>query len=370
VTHSNHRSNHRSNRAVRTLTAASTLLLGTMALSHHALAWGHTGHVIISSTAIQSLPADVPEFVRTIEAQREIGELGPEADISKTTVTVEQYAIPFPFFNNVHDAERDPGHFIDLDDNGVVVGGAVPLNKLPATREAFDTAQRSATNPPNQDQYASGYLPYEMLDGFQQVRKDFAIFRALTKGLQTATSQQDKDYFQYQIQLRKTVTLRDIGYWSHFVGDGSQPLHVSIHFNGWGNYPNPNNFTTEPIHAQFEGAFVKNFVDQTTVAAAIPHYHNCFCAIEQRVPQYLAQTLQQVVPLYQTAGAGDLFQTGQPAEVAFVTARLAAGAAELRDEIVDAWQQSTDLYVGYPLVKVTDILSGAVTITPTTLAAD
>jgi hypothetical protein len=350
-------------------TARAIALLGGTLLSHNAFAWGHTGHVEISTAAIFALPAEIPAFVRTVEAAREIGELGPEADISKTTVTVEQYAIPYPYFNNVHDAERDPGHYIDIDDSGVIVGGVVPLNALPATREKFDTAQRTATAPAGQDQYTGGYLPYTILDGFEQVRKDFGIYRALLKGQQTATTTEDKTYFAYQLSLRKIITLRDIGYWSHFVGDASQPLHVSIHYNGWGNYPNPNGYTTKPIHAQFEGAFVKNFVSPAELQAEVPKYHDCGCAIEARVPQYLAQTLSQVVPLYQVAGT-DLFQTAQPAEVAFATARLAAGAAELRDEIVDAWRQSTDIYVGYPLVKVSDILSGAVTMTRTTLASD
>ncbi len=350
-------------------TLHAILLLGGSFLSQNAFAWGHTGHVEISTAAVFALPYDIPVFLRTVEAAREIGELGPEADISKTTVTVEQYAIPYPYFNNVHDAERDPGHYVDIDDNGVIVGGAVALNALPATREAFDTAQRTATAPAGQDQYTGGYLPYQILDGFEQVRKDFGIYRALVKGLQTATTDEDKSYFAYQLSLRKTLTLRDIGYWSHFVGDASQPLHVSIHYNGWGNYPNPNGYTTKPIHAQFEGAFVKNFVSPSEIQAEVPAYHDCKCAIEARVPQYLAQTLSQVVPLYQVAGT-DLFQTAQPAEVAFATARLAAGAAELRDEIVDAWRQSTDIYVGYPLVKVSDILSGKVAMTRTTLAAD
>jgi hypothetical protein len=350
-------------------TICTAALLGSTVLSQNAFAWGHTGHVEISTAAILALTSDVPAFVRTVEAAKQIGETGPEPDISKTTVTIAQYAIPYPYFNNVHDAERDPGHYIDIDDSGVVVGGVVPLNTLPATREAFDTAQRSATAPSGQDQYTGGYLPYEMLDGFEQLRKDFGIFRALLKGQQTATTTEDKTYFAYQLDLRKKLTLRDIGYWSHFVGDGSQPLHVSIHYNGWGNYPNPNGYTTKPIHAQFEGAFVKNFVSPTELQAEVPKYHDCQCAIEQRVPQYLAQTLAQVVPLYQVAGT-DLFQTAQPSEVSFATARLAAGAAELRDEIVDAWRQSTDIYIGYPLVKVTDILSGKVTMTRTTLASD
>jgi hypothetical protein len=160
-------------------TICTAALLGSTVLSQNAFAWGHTGHVEISTAAILALTSDVPAFVRTVEAAKQIGETGPEPDISKTTVTIAQYAIPYPYFNNVHDAERDPGHYIDIDDSGVVVGGVVPLNTLPATREAFDTAQRSATAPSGQDQYTGGYLPYEMLDGFEQLLKDFGIFRAL-----------------------------------------------------------------------------------------------------------------------------------------------------------------------------------------------
>jgi len=38
----------------------------------------------------------------------------------------------------MHDRERDPGHYIDLADDGKAMG-VVPLDKLPTTREAYDT---------------------------------------------------------------------------------------------------------------------------------------------------------------------------------------------------------------------------------------
>ena len=41
-----------------------------------------------------------------------------------------------------HDKERDPGHYIDLSDDGKVMG-IVPLDKLPVTREAYDTQLRA-----------------------------------------------------------------------------------------------------------------------------------------------------------------------------------------------------------------------------------
>lgn len=53
-----------------------------------------------------------------------------------------------------------------------------------------------------------------------------------------------------------------------------------------------------------------------------------------------------------------------------MTQQLAAGVAELRDEIVDAWRQSEQIAVGYPPVRVSDIESHAVPMTTTTLASD
>ncbi len=135
-------------------------------------AWGHAGHVAISQLAAQALPAEIPAFLRSAQSIAQIGELGAEADESKTTGIVTSVTNGrINTASTVHDAERDPGHFLDVDDTGVVIGGVVPLARLPATREAFDTLQRTATSPSGQNQYG-GYLPYAILDGFQQVRKD------------------------------------------------------------------------------------------------------------------------------------------------------------------------------------------------------
>jgi hypothetical protein len=344
-----------------------------MLASCHAWSWGHTGHVEISRIAIDKLPDEIPFFVRNDLALAAIGELGPEADESKTTGIVTGLSSTGSLLTarTVHDAERDPGHFIDIDDTGVVIGGVVPLAGLPATREAFDTAQR--TGSPAQTQFSGGYLPYEILDGFQQLRKDFGMWRAFKAGLYSAVKESDREYFRFHLALREQLIIRDIGYWSHFVADASQPMHVSIHFNGWGNFPNPNGYTAAPIHAPFEGSFVRNFIDFRKVAAAVrPYTDRGVATMEQRVPLYLEETLAQVVPTYQAAldSGNDNYQSAKPAEVALVTARLAAGAAELRDEIVDAWRQSKSITVGFPLVSVADILAGRVVVTPQTFGAD
>ena len=100
---------------------------------------------------------------------------------------------------------------------------------------------------------------------------------------------------------------------------------------------------------------------------------DCGCPIEQRVPAYLLETLSHVTEVYEAGGAGDrpdLYRTAQPAELALVTARLAAGASELRDEVVMAWRQSAEIGVGYPVVKVGDVVAGGVVISPVTFGAD
>jgi hypothetical protein len=351
------------------LATAATVV---MALApQQAWSWGHTGHVGISQLAIQSLPSEIPAFVRSAQSIAQIGELGAEADISKTTGILTS-PTGTRTERTVHDAERDPGHFMDVDDAGMVIGGVIPLTQLPATRQEFDTLQRTATSPGGQTQYG-GYLPYEMLDGFQQLRKDFAIWRALSVGLTTATTDPDRAYFRFQLQLRQQLIIRDIGYWSHFVADASQPMHVSIHFNGWGNHPNPNGYTTAPIHAPFEGAFVQKFINFVAVAQQMrPYTDRGVTTMEQRVPLYLAETLEQLIPVFQAAkdSGDDNYKTAQPAQLAIVTKQLAAGASELRDMIVDAWRQSANVTVGFPLVRVSDIESGAVRMTPLTLGSD
>ena len=355
---------------VRGVALIALAVASTTATTQQALAWGHTGHVGISTLAIQNLPSDLPAFVRGASAAQFVGELGAEADESKTTGTLTS-ATGTGTTRTVHDAERDNGHFTDLDDNGFVLGGAVSINNLPATREAFDTAVRAGTSPSGQTQYTVGYLPYQMIDGFQQVRKDFGIWRALQAGLATATTPSDIAYFRYQISFRQQLTLRDIGYWSHFVADASQPMHVSVHFNGWGNYPNPNGYTTAGIHSAFEGSFVRNFINFNNLVLR-PYTNRGTTTNEQRVPAYLLETLGQVIPTYQAEkdAGGNRYLTNTTVENALVSQQVAAGAAELRDQIVDAWNQSTNITVGFPLVRVDDAIAGRARITPSTFGAD
>src|SRR6266481_6098176 len=305
------------------------------------LAWGATGHEWVSGIAIEKLPDSLPDFVRTPEAAAEIAVMGRELDRSKGA-------------GKTHDAERDPGHFVDLADDGAVMG-VLPLAELPDTREHYDTLLRAK----GITQYKAGYLPYSIVDGWQQIRKDFAYWRAAAKGAETAATPEERAWFEADRRLREKLTIRDIGIWSHYVGDASQPLHVSIHYNGWGDYPNPHWYTVRKIHAYFEGEFVKRNLARSAVAAEVGPHRSCCRSIDEETRALLLASLAQVGPLYALEKEGG-FKRGDERGVAFATKRLAAGAAAVRDMIVAAWLDSANTPIGYPMVNVRDIESGKV----------
>jgi hypothetical protein len=305
-----------------------------------AFAWGATGHRTATVVAVESLPADVPAFLRTPRSLAWAGELGREPDRSKGA-------------GASHDQDLDPGHYVNLGDSGLA-GDAVPIDPLPPSRDAYDAALRAR----GLGEYAVGFLPYSIVDGWQQVRKDFAYWRADVAAARFSDSAAERAWYETDRQLREMLTLRDIGYWSHFVADASQPMHVSVHHHGWGDYPNPEGFSqAKTLHAYFEGEFVARHVGAAAVAAAAPPPRELGCAVEQRTVAYLMETHAQVVPLYRLEKAGE-FSAGGPAGVTFVTARLAAAAAEIRDLVTAAWRCSGDEMVGYPPVNLRDIEAG------------
>jgi hypothetical protein len=234
--------------------AAMAIATASAGAPHAAWAWGPTGHEWISGIAIDKLPDSLPAFVCTPEAAAEIAAMAREPDRSKGA-------------GETHDAERDPGHYIFLADDGAVLG-VLPLENLPATRKDYDTLLRAKGS----TQYDAGYVPYAIVDGWQQVRKDFAYWRADVKGAATARTQAERDWFEADRRLRERLTLRDIGIWSHFVADASQPLHVSVHFKNWGPYPNPHGYTTADIDMTFEEDFVRKNLTRAAVAAEVGPY--------------------------------------------------------------------------------------------------
>lgn len=316
-----------------------TFVAALAALPTSVLAWGNTGHRIIGEAAVRALPADLPAFLRAPQAVKDVGELSREPDRVKGA-------------GRAFDNDHSPAHFLDLEDDGRILGGPT-IAGLAATREEYDAALRAV----GQDSWKAGYLPYAIIDSYEQLARDFAYWRVLKAAEANPKWGAHRAWFTQDRKRREALILGDLGQLSHFVGDGSQPLHVSVHFNGWGDYPNPEGYSTAKLHAPFESDLVQAAVKPAEVQAKVAPFHSCNCAIATRVAGYLTATGRLVIPFYQLEKAGGL-NPGDPRGPALATQQLAVAASELRDLTVEAWRASSKQAVGWKPVPVVDVEAG------------
>jgi len=239
-----------------------------------------------------------------------------------------------------------------VDDDGKVLGGPA-LSALPATRAEYEAALSAAGT----DMTKAGWLPYALVDGWQQLAKDFAYWRAASLGERLEKDPRRKAWLAGDRSRRERQIVIDLGVWAHYVGDATQPMHVSVHYNGWGEGPNPRGFTNQRIHVPFEGPFVRANVSEADVRSRMRPYRACGCAIDRRTADYLGDSARFITPFYEMEKAGGL-KGEHPAGAAFAAERLAAAASELRDLVVDAWSASATVKVGYPDASVADIEAG------------
>lgn len=312
-----------------------------------ASAWGAQGHRIVNGAAMRALPASLPPFLRTAAAHDEVSLLGPEAD------RIKGAGAPL-------DDDDNPAHYVDALDDGTVDG--IPLAALPVDERAYDRALHAA--PAASDIWSQGYLPYAIADGWERIVRDFAYWRVDVAGEKSAPAAGDRAFFAFDRGVREALTLRDIGTWGHFVADGSQPLHVSVHFNGWNGprtaFPNPRGFSNSAtIHARFETALVRAVASEDLVAARVAAGRTAQTPILAQVGAYLATTASFVPAVYALEAGGEI-DAHDAAAATLVLDRLAAGAGEMRDLIAEAWDASEDAKVGYPGIAVRDLESGAV----------
>ena len=84
------------------------------------LAWGGSGHRMIGQEAMRGLPVETPRFLRSSRTILDVGELSREPDRHKGA-------------GRLHDTDRDSAHFIDIDEQGKLLGGPMMV-PLAATR--------------------------------------------------------------------------------------------------------------------------------------------------------------------------------------------------------------------------------------------
>jgi hypothetical protein len=215
------------------------------ALTLPARAWDYEGHHTINELALAALPADFGGFELTPALKNRVAFLGGEPDRWRNVADLELK----------HD--NGPDHYIDLED--LAACGLTP-ETLPPLRYDFLAAlvRARVAHPENfpaidpardsdHTRELDGFLPWAITENYEKLKSGFATLKAFQQfggtPSEVANAQADIVYV--------------MGVMGHYVGDGSQPLHTTRHFNGWVG-PNPKGYTTRPtFHSWIDGGYFR-----------------------------------------------------------------------------------------------------------------
>ncbi len=301
-------------------------------------AWDYEGHHAVNELALASLPADFGVQLTPALKDR-IAFLAGEPDRWRNVSD-----LPLKHVNG-------PDHYFDLED--VTLLGLTP-ETLPVMRYDFvaDIANARTAHPekfpvidPAKDadhtRELDGFLPWAITEYYEKLKSDFATLKALKQyggtPTETANAQADCVYV--------------MGVMGHFVGDGSQPLHTTKHFNGWVG-DNPKGYTTRTtFHAWIDGGYFKKTggIKVDVLAGKINPASRIANAGEpdgmfRDVVAYLVEQNKFVEPLYemekngQLSGEGDKGLEARP----FLDGQIVKGSQMLGNIWYTAWLEAPE----------------------------
>ncbi len=304
--------------------AAAVLGCGVQA----AHAWGRDGHMIVNELAVENLPVDLPAFMRNGNAVDVDTWMGPEPDRWKQRDAEPELV-----------ATQSPDHFLNYE---TAVLGATKCTdgtadcvdgyKFPRLRYDYIRAMAAVQvkHPELKSFETPGFQPWQVEEVWERLKSDLREYRKETAANEDTSG-------------AELAVLYDAGWLGHYVADGSQPLHLTIQYNGWTG-PNPNGYTTEhKIHSLFESVYVSANIKPADVDPLVKTAAPV--KIDDEWTQYwgyIDHSQGLVEKVYQLEKAGGFTGAGTPEAKAFTEERLAAGAIELRDLIYSAWVHSAD----------------------------
>lgn len=292
------------------LTAALALLPNT------AHAWGGTAHAVIDRAAIEAIPQDGPTFLRNY-----VDYIAASASLPDTWRGDSE---------NFSKIEEDPNH-------GWFREQFLFLKPIPRSRYEFvlalykqyqtirdsDPATAARTNV-----RWTGTLPYAAIEAYDRLVVCMRhVRKARAEGGDASVPEQHCAF--------DTIRL------GHYIGDGAQPMHDSVHSDGWRG-DNPNGYTRDrSVHGRFESRFVDGM--KLTVADIAPRIGAPGRRSGDMFDLVLAfldeagDRVEQVYKLEQRNGFADFSDKDVRA---MIYERTSAGAAMLRDMLCRAWAES------------------------------
>jgi len=312
-------------------------------------AWNYSGHRMVALTALETLPPDFPAWAKTPEAKERIAFLSGEADRWRNT-----HDYPLQQYNGLD-------HYIDLEDLSYA---GISLDTLTDFRYNFATQYATgrlahadkfpAQEGKNYDHTREwpGMLPWAIAEYTAKIESAFSYLKALQEAGRPE-----------EIANAEANIIYMMGVMTHYVGDGAQPLHVTVHHHGWVG-ENPQGYTTEySIHSWIDAGFIAKagitateLLPQVVEAKALDltprsdHRDPVFVA----TVQYLQGTYAFVEPLYKLQKEGKLKNAGPESSEGrvFIKNQLVRGAEMLGTLWVTAWRHAKpDGYLRAELLK-------------------
>jgi len=275
-------------------------------------AWGKDGHELINKVAVQKIAASLPGFFS--KAGDQIIYLGPEPDRWREA---SEYTLK---------NAQEPDHFIDLEK--LAGFGELPRGRYTFYKRLYE--KRASVTHDRDDWLPEsiGLLPYITIEIYDRLKVAFRQYRNL-QDLGQPTDPAEKDAIFYA------------GWLSHYVGDGSQPLHTTIHHGGWVG-DNPHGYTTDGrIHSEFETAFVSRNITPEGFADLV-HAPVLLADPFEDFIKYLYESNKLVEKVYEIYKAHGFDGNGSKEALEFTNERLAAASQILINLWYTAWLDSAN----------------------------
>jgi hypothetical protein len=285
-------------------------------------AWGARGHQLANRAAIRSIPAEGPAFLKDYEDW--IAKTGPLPDSWRGVS--EPYSKIF----------EDPNHGWFKEQFSFLT--EIPRSRYEFVLRLYDEYLRIKDKDPDRAALTNirwtGTLPYAAMENFDRMKAAMRQYRALS-AQNTPAAQTDARYLAQDIAFYA-------GWLGHYTADGAQPLHATIHHDGWQG-ANPHDYTTDArIHGRFESQFVDlialSEADLLSKMSRPALLDDPFAAMLHHLDD--AASHVEAIYIMDKRGA---FSTANDVEARnLVTAQLAKAAALLRDLIHTAWAKSAE----------------------------
>jgi hypothetical protein len=289
---------------------AGVVLVAAVVGAAPARFWGAHGHEISGRAAAMRVPAAMPSFFR--RAVDQLAYLNPEPDRWRTQGTSE-----------MGEAFRYD-HYIDME--------VVPDSAL-AARDRFaylSMMQRAGMARPSRD---AGLLHFRMIELYERLVVEMRLWRSAN----SAGRSKERAFIEQRI-------VNDAGVLGHYVTDGANPHHTTVHHNGWADgFPNPKGYTTErTFHARFESDFVGARITLTDVVSRLNGDAKLLGTdMRGEIDAYLRRSYGQLERLYDLEKTQRFEMSNTSvAHRQFAAERLAAGADMLRAMWWTAWVRS------------------------------